>query len=166
MTIQLVKNGKPILFDSEDWAKIAPHKWTVQRGYEIAAIKDQNGVWVSTRMHRLILGQTDRWDLVDHINHVKSDNRKINIRRCSQEENLRNKNSRGITKYLGVSYQTMKRKSIKTGEIVTYKYLKATIGVNGKSIYLGIFNTEREAALAYNEAAKTYFGEFANLNKV
>lgn len=56
--------------------------------------------------------------------------------------------------------------------VFDYSYLckrnpwAAKIRVNTKEIYLGLFKTEKEAALAYNRAAKKHHGEFAYLNKV
>lgn len=40
------------------------------------------------------------------------------------------------------------------------------IKINRKLIYIGCFKSERIAAIAYNEAAKKYHGEFACLNKI
>ena len=44
------------------------------------------------------------------------------------------------------------------------KQWRARIGVNSGSMYLGYFYNELEAAKAYDEAAKKYHGEYANLN--
>lgn len=42
----------------------------------------------------------------------------------------------------------------------------AKIGFLEKTIYLGVFKTEREAALAYNKAAKEYYGEKTWINNL
>lgn len=162
MTIQLVHKGRPILFDSSDWAIIAPYKWRIEvLGYAVAFIDGK-----IKKMHRLILGLNDPKIFTDHINHNRIDNRRENIRSCSQADNARNVSAHGRSKYLGVSYQVISYKCLLTDRIRTYEYIKAKIRVDNKLLHLGTFKTEQDAALAYNEAAKKYFGEFANLNVV
>ena len=44
------------------------------------------------RLHRLVMDIEDREDInVDHINHIRYDCRKSNLRRCTDKENARNK---------------------------------------------------------------------------
>ncbi len=85
---------------------------------------------------------------LDHINGIRSDNRWINLRPATLTENNRNKRVH------------------RQGEKGAYfdksrgKWL-STICVNRKQIFLGRFDTEQEAHLAYCSAAKNYYGEFA-----
>lgn len=108
----------------------------------------------SILMHRVIIGEHHKE--TDHKNRNTLDNRRENIRPCSSSENLAN---RGLQKnnhsgYRGVSWSASAQKFM------------AMISVNGSGIYLGLFATAQEAALAYNAAATKYYGEFASLNHV
>lgn len=110
------------------------------------------------RMHRLIMGVTDRWVLVDHIDHNTLNNTRLNLRICTNSENLQNsrKRSGGTSKYKGVS-----RCVTKNG----FLYFQAKINIPGhKTKHLGSFQNEAEAAQAYNETALRYYGEFAHIN--
>jgi len=71
----------------------------------------------------------------------------------STYKNSRNKRSRGgVSKYKGVVYRAHK------------KLWVARISVNRKRIYIKSCKSEIDAAKAYDEAAKKYYGEFAYLN--
>jgi len=66
----------------------------------------------------------------------------------------RNKRPNTSSRFKGVSFY--KR----------YKKWKARVKIDETEIWLGYFNDEINAAKAYNEAAKKYFGEFAQLNNI
>lgn len=106
-------------------------------------------------MHRLIM-EAKQQQKVDHINGDGLDNRKENLRFATTSENAMNKCStkNKSSSYKGVSWY--KR----------YKKWQAQIKFKGKSIYIGIFDTEIEAAKAYDNKAKELFGEFAKLNNI
>lgn len=112
------------------------------------------------RMHRIIMGVThDDPILVDHRNHNGLDNTRSNLRKCTKSENNRNCNGarRGSSsRYLGVFRRVMK----------TCVRWRAGLSVSGKTYWLGHYETEEQAAIAYNEAAIKHFGEFASLNKI
>ncbi len=111
-------------------------------------------------MHRMILDVSQSNIFVDHKNHNPLDNRRENIRVCSLKENCKNKKPRGASKYLGVTVGMC----YQSNGTVSGPYIRAAIRTNSKRLYLGYFKTEEDAARAYDEAAKVYHGEFANLN--
>ena len=83
---------------------------------------------------------------VDHINHVRNDNRLFNLRFVTRSENSKNqsvssKNTSGVT---GVYFSKAKKKYI------------AQIKVNREVIYLGIFETLEGAAEARRQADRKY----------
>lgn len=151
--------GKVALVDDEYFEMVNQYHWYYTyrncNEYAVASIK-VNGVRKMIKMHRLILGLTDPKILVDHKNHNGLHNYRSNLRTCTYSENLRNRTSRenSTSKHLGVSWKTAKKRWY------------AGIRYNGKHIYLGMSKSETAAACMYNEGAKKYFGEFANLNVI
>lgn len=148
--------GQVALVDDEDYEYLNQWKWCANRSiggyYAVRTDKqkaDQKRETIC--MHRLILNAPKGLQ-VDHINHNTLDNTKQNLRICTNSQNQMNRSPCGKSKYLGVTYYR------------NNTCLRASIKANNKSIHLGYFKTEEEAAHAYDEAAKKYFGEFANLN--
>lgn len=162
--IQLAE-GKVALVDDEDFEYLNQWRWSVCKRPNtcyafryITVNKKIARIW----MHRLILGLIDSKILGDHIDHNGLNNQRSNIRESTHSENSMNRMSyKGSTsKYLGVYLHTCKQR----GRV--YKKWRAEIGANKKKIFIGNYKTEEDAARAYNEAAKKYHGEFANLNIV
>ena len=139
--------NEPFYFDEDDYDLIKDYCWYLDgRGYVLArADKNKN-----IRFHRLIL-HVEEDEIVDHINRIKHDNRKNNLRKCTQSENTRNKsirknNKTGIT---GVGFNKQLNK------------WTAEISVNYNRMYLGIFSTKEEAAEARLKAELELFGEYS-----
>lgn len=111
---------------------------------------------VKYQAHRVIwkLLTGDDPDQIDHRNGIKGDNRFENLRDCSNEQNCRNyEKPRGSSKYRGVCW--VKRDQKWAASI--------SAGSAGKKS-LGHYGDERTAALAYDDAARKFHGEFATLN--
>jgi hypothetical protein len=87
---------------------------------------------------------------IDHINRVKTDNRIENLRECTSTQNKGNL-SRPSSNSTGVRGVSLNRRSGK---------YHAQIKIMGKQTYLGRFDTVEEASVAYEGAARLYFGEF------
>lgn len=92
---------------------------------------------------------------IDHINGDGSDNRLCNLRLATRSENCMNRGSQKnkSSVFRGVNWHKKQSKWI------------ACIKPHGHtSIHLGTFETEEDAARAYDEAARKHYGEFARLN--
>lgn len=107
--------------------------------------------------------------VVDHINNDNLDNRFCNLRTATHQQNGFNqskstsKNKNTYSKYKGVFYDKHKDGLTKRGE--RKKCWRSVIMFNNKHYY-SYHQTEIEAAIAYNDKALKYFGEFANLNVI
>jgi hypothetical protein len=131
------------IVDADDYIRIAPHNWHVdERDYVYTFIK-ANRVY----LHRLIMRVSECSILIDHANHNKLDNRKSNLRKCSNSQNQANTKSWGGRKTKGVYRHRTK--------------WVARISFNGDRIYLGRFDSMDEALNAYNKKSKELFKEFS-----
>lgn len=153
--VPLAKGKGVAIIDDCDYNRVSQYKWyKSDRGYVKAGMKI-NGVFKVVSIHRFILGLTDPKIEVDHINRSRLDNRRKNLRTCSHVDNSRNITPSGRSKYLGVCYLKSRGR----------EYIVAQINPSpGIHKHIGTFKTEKDAARAYDYAAKKYFGEFANLN--
>ena len=110
-------------------------------GYRRVGIKGKN-----YREHRIIMmlcfGHIPENAEIDHINHVRDDNRLVNLRFVTRGENLKNQSvsSKSTTGIMGVCFYKRLQ-----------KYM-AQIKVSRKAIFLGYFDTLEEAAAARAEA--------------
>lgn len=140
----ITKKNEKIFVDKEDFEKINKWSWCVSpQGYAVANIKGK-----VVKMN-WVLFPTIKGYVQDHINGNKLDNRKTNLRSCSQRENAINccvpKNN--TSGYVGVC---------KT----KYGTYNARIMVHRKLINIGTFHTIEEAIAKRKDAEIKYFGEY------
>ncbi|WP_172638612.1 HNH endonuclease [Clostridium pasteurianum] len=110
---------------------------------------ERNGITI--RMHRIIL-KTNK--VVDHINGDRGDNRRENLRECTEEQNAFNKgiHHRNTSGYPGVYFHKTNKKWV------------AYINYKGQRINIGSFTNKNEAIQARMDAEEKYFGEFTRKN--
>lgn len=147
--------GQVAIVDSSDFEWLNQWKWYAQTrtnrpGVFYAARTEANPKRIFM-MHNVILNPGPGKE-VDHKSGNTLDNRRENLRAGSHQQNgfNRKKQSGCTSQFKGVSFRSGKWDS--------------SIRVNQKLKHLGRFENERDAALAYDAAAKTYFGNFARIN--
>lgn len=149
----ILTQGKVALVDDNDYPELNKHKWSAHFGRRWYAIRNQriNGKCNIIYLHRQIMQPTGSI-IVDHKDGDGLNCQRYNMRVCSYSDNMRNSSCKLNNK--GTSMNWCKTK------------FTSQIHIKGKKIHLGCFNSEVEAAEAYNVAALKYFGEFAKLNAI
>ncbi len=148
-----LSRGMVAIVDASDYVMLSKSKWFVNGDKWPYAMRHKPGTFHrQILMHRLVVGAKDG-DIVDHINGNSLDNRKCNLRICTNAQNIANGKSRGGTsKFKGV-HLTKSRKP-----------WRASIMQARKKYNLGNYMTEAEAAKAYDRSARERFGQYARLN--
>ncbi len=155
-----LSQGKVALVDDEDFEYLNQFKWFAHkaRGIYYADRHSPRSHYKRTfiRMHREILKLKDSRIMVDHINHNGLDNRRENLRSCTNQQNGMNRKSvkNSSSEFKGVSWHSVNKNWL------------VQIQKGKDKFYLGYFSSETDAARAYNKKAQELFGEFANLNNV
>lgn len=138
------------LIDEEDYELVRQYRWNPDTRSRTVYAQTQIGQ-KTVYLHRLLVGP-DSSGHVDHANQDGLDNRRSNLRVCTQSEN--NRNSRipvSKTGYRGVE------------RTVSGKY-RAYIYENNRRVLIGLFDLPEIAAIARDEMARKIHGDFAVLN--
>lgn len=135
---------------------------------DIAGTPNGNGYWRITidykfyYVHRIIFYMESKENPCNFdVHHVENKNNLQPLLKATRSENCAAKlkqKKKCSSVYKGVSYARTKRGS---------KKWHASITVNYKTLFLGYYKTEKEAAIAYNEACLKYRdAKFCVLNNV
>jgi hypothetical protein len=150
--IPIHPNKGVALVDDEDYERVMEHRWNItDNGYVHSQIGGKRGKWVL--LHRFVMNASNGKE-IDHKDQNKLNCQKSNLRFCSRSQNLANTVVRksSVVKYKGVDFD--KRR----------KLFRASISLGGKYIHLGYFKNPKDAAIAYDNAAKDLYGEFSRPN--
>lgn len=150
--------GQYALVDDIDYQDVSRFNWCIAKsGSRLYASRKRSrkfpGKRLTLYLHRHIMGEPVGL-MVDHINHDTLDNRRENLRVCTQTQNLQNRSGamgRSKTGLRGVCFDRARNKFL------------AQISVNGNRINLGRFKTAEEAKAVYDYANRKHFGEFGGV---
>lgn len=144
-------NGKEFYFDAVDYETISNYCWHINGDGYVCAV--QRGTGKNIKMHQLVMHMIDKTDrknaVIDHINRNKVDNRKENLRICTNSFNQMNKGLRKDTSsgHIGVSFHKRMNKW------VSYLYY------NNQRVHYGQYDTKEEAIKTRKQAEELILQE-------
>jgi hypothetical protein len=144
-------NGVHAKVDDEDYTFLSKITWRLFKAR--SGLQYARG-WVPEKrrkmfMHNLLL-PLPVGKRPDHFNGDGTDNRRSNLRPATQSQNIAAARPWGKSRYKGVSP-------------IRGRW-RARITQNYRTVTIGYYGTEHEAAAAYDKAAKSIHGHFARLN--
>ena len=147
------------LVDDEDFVYLSHHTWRAEsknyvRRHVPRKYEDTMKVAI---FHRVIAGASGS-EIVDHIDGNPLNNQRVNLRLCTFQQNLWNKQqpSKSRSGYYGVGWN---KKVSKWN--ASFKGMKSG---KPKVMHIGYFKTTKEAAIAYDEVILRERKEFARTN--
>jgi HNH endonuclease len=148
----LCKCGKEVVLDPVDHEKLKNIYWSCTKQGSVYHFSGGN----SKAITWFIYYQPIKGMVWDHINGDKHDNRKINLRLVSHQQNCLNQGPRKGRKYKGVFFEKKSKTNPYFVEIMA----------NGVKKRLGCFPTEEAAARAYNKASMELHGPLGYINPI
>jgi hypothetical protein len=152
----------PFIVDEKGYVSLCANKYVYSK---LKGSTQNRSERKQYRLHHLVFGCTNFSNyVIDHVDGNPLNNVRSNLRLATTWENSVNSaktKSNTLSKYKGIFYDKNRPKPKKG----LWKPWRASIWV-GKKQHKKYSETEKQAALAYNELALKYYGEFARLNVV
>lgn len=145
--------------DAADYPAVKDYRWFIaptNGPCVMSHAPDRKSQDIAVTMHRFLLN-APREMRVDHIDGDRLNNRRLNLRLITQSQ----KSSRSRSAKHG---RISRFRGVHLNRNCYVKKWTALITFNKQPISLGYYATEEEAARAYDEAARKYFGPFARPN--
>ena len=135
------KGGYTIV-DTDLLVELSKNPWYLSLGGYIATNRGKY-------LHHRILPQKPGFQ-TDHINGLPWDNRRVNLRYATKQENMRNRatSSNNTSGHAGVRWEEDRQR------------FRATIIINRRFVWQGRFRTIKEAIIARQKAELIHFKEF------
>lgn len=154
-----------VIVDAGDGQWLRDYKWSahgksLNKPFYAMSPRYRRETGLCDRLHQVITGHVHK--MLDHINGNGLDNRRSNLRPCTNSQNQQNRKAQNplnrivqrTSKHKGVSWQPHSG------------LWQARITVDGRVLHLGFFGFADDAAICYDYHAAHLHGEFAKLNTI